>query len=206
MRKLIYGVGTNDADYKVTIHKEFPKVDNKRVQKMTYKCPIYRIWYDMLKRCYCSKYKIKEPTYKDCTTSEEWLSFMNFRAWVLQQDWEGKSLDKDILLVGNKLYSAETCAFVSNEVNNFVNTGLHRTSSDGLPIGVSKTQQEGVYRARCSDPFKRRPAELGRFTDIQEAHKAWLTVKYKYACELADSVFVTDDKVAEALIQRYKSD
>jgi hypothetical protein len=203
MRKLIYGVGVNDADYRVTIHKEYPRIEGKRVQKMVYKCPIYRLWYDMLKRCYCKKYLEKTPTYKGCTVTDKWLSFMNFRDWVLTQDWEGKVLDKDILIVGNKIYSETTCVFVYNIVNNFINTGLHRTSSSKLPIGVSETRQEGVYRARCSDPFKRYPAEIGRFTNVDEAHKAWLDKKKDYAIELANSAFVDNIKVKEALILRY---
>lgn len=204
MRKLIYGVGVNDADYNITIHKEYPPIDGKRVQQMIFKCPIYSLWYDMLKRVYCEKYHKKCPTYKVCSVSEDWYSFMKFREWVLTRNWEGKVLDKDILVVGNKLYSEETCTFVNSLVNNFILTGLHKKSSNNLPIGVSKTQQEGVYRARCSDPFKRYPAEIGRFTDIEEAHKAWLTKKHEYACELANSEFVDNDQVKEALMLRYK--
>jgi len=34
-----------------------------------------------------------------------------------RQDWEGKHLDKDILIPGNKIYSPDRCIFVSSLIN-----------------------------------------------------------------------------------------
>ncbi len=106
-RKLVCGVGINDADYLT-----YPVIDGERVM-----CPIYRTWVNMIQRCHSHKCQSKHPTYKGCTTCKEWRLFSNFRAWMLTQDWQGKQLDKDILVKGNKIYSAETCCFVTQEEN-----------------------------------------------------------------------------------------
>lgn len=106
-KKLIYGVGVNDSDYKVN-----PTVKGKRV-----KCPFYMKWRNMIARCYSSAYHKIKPSYKGCVVCSEWLSFSNFKSWMIKQDWKGKQLDKDIVKLGNKEYSPSTCVFVSNSVN-----------------------------------------------------------------------------------------
>ena len=92
MRKPVYGVGINDAQYKIK-----PKVGGKRIE-----CPYYRRWLNMLERCYDARLKERCPTYVGCYVSDEWLLFSNFRAWMCKQDWVGLYLDKDILVSYNK--------------------------------------------------------------------------------------------------------
>ena len=103
--KLVWGVGINDADYSVC-----PRVDGIHIN-----CIYYQTWQSMLERCYSSKYQAKHPTYKSCTVCEEWLHFSNFRSWMVGQNHKGKFLDKDILELGNKIYSPETCIFVTRQ-------------------------------------------------------------------------------------------
>ena len=116
--RLVHGVGINDADYEVTRY-EYVIVDGRKKQKRIWICPYYQTWKGMLGRCYSTKYQDTRPTYKGCSVSEEWLTFSNFRAWMEKQDWEGMQLDKDLLFEGNKVYSAETCVFITREVNSF---------------------------------------------------------------------------------------
>ena len=136
MRKLVCGVGINDADYVVQ-----PTVNGKRIH-----CKFYQTWHSMIRRCYSETYLIRQPTYIGCTVCEEWKSFMNFRKWMLVQDWKSKHLDKDVLVTGNKIYSPKTCMFVSVEINNiFKNDYIKKTN---LPAGVSKN--ELVFRTHVS--------------------------------------------------------
>lgn len=107
MRRPVYGVGINDANYQIT-----PIINGRQVM-----CPIYQAWSGMLERCYSGKYQAKKPTYIGCAVCNEWLTFSKFRAWMLKQDWQGKQIDKDIRVKGNKIYSAETCMFVTNKEN-----------------------------------------------------------------------------------------
>ena len=107
-RRLVYGVGTNDAWYMI----------ETTAGGETYCCGYYQRWVAMLRRCYSKQMHRKFPTYKDCTVCDEWITFSNFRKWMETQDWQGKELDKDILFPGNKHYSPDNCVFVGRD--NFV--------------------------------------------------------------------------------------
>ena len=198
-KKLVCGIGLNDADYVVVKFEMIDCADGKRKQKQAWVCPFYRAWTGMLKRCYSAKYKKSRPTYTGCTVSEEWLTFSSFRSWMETQDWKGKQLDKDILFEGNKVYSAETCVFVTPSVNTFtIDSGAARGE---FLIGVSWHKASEKFHSRCNNPFTKKYEHLGLFNSEQEAHKAWLKRKLELAHELA--AMQTDPRVAKALIDRY---
>lgn len=117
--KLVYGVGINDADYVVMKMQTIGDVNGKRKQKLVWECPYHRTWKGMLKRCYSAKYQETRPTYEGCSVSDDWLTFSVFKNWMEAQNWEGRQLDKDLLFEENKVYSPETCVFVSGMVNSF---------------------------------------------------------------------------------------
>lgn len=199
LKKLVYGVGINDADYVVQVKETIGYVNGKRKQKQVWVCPYYRVWRDMLKRCYSTKLQERNPTYKGCSVSEEWLTFSNFRKWMEAQDWKGKQLDKDLLFEGNKEYSAESCVFVTSMVNTFtIDCGAARGES---PIGVSWHKGVEKFLSRCRNPFTKKREQLGYFTCQQEAHRAWLKRKLELAHSLAEEQ--TDERVSKALIERY---
>ena len=153
----------------------------------------------MLGRCYSARLQETRPTYKGCSVSEDWLIFSNFRAWMVSQDWEDKQLDKDLLIEGNKIYSADTCVFITQTVNSFtVDSGAARGK---WLIGVSWHKGDRKFRAQCNNQFTKKQEHLGLFTSEQEAHNAWLKRKLELAHELA--AIQTDPRVAKALIERY---
>ena len=195
--KLVYGVGINDADYNVQVsgHKEGKKTK-------VWICPYYNIWKHMLMRCYSEKYKLKRPTYEGCTVCDEWKLFSKFKAWMETQNYKGRQLDKDLLKVGNKVYCPEYCIFVDNMVNSFV-TDSGATRGEWL-LGASWHKRDGKFQSRCRNPFTNREEYLGSFLTELEAHLAWKARKHELACELADSDLVTDERLAEALRNRYK--
>lgn len=195
--KLIQGVGINDADYCVV--RETMEGD----RKIIWKCPFYARWANMLKRCYYKRFKDKNPSYKDCYVCDEWLTFSKFKSWMEQQDWEGKQLDKDILVVGNKEYGPEFCVFIDLKVNTFI---TENTANRGMwPIGVvlDKTREGRPYRSVCSSVVTGRQKDLGKYTTPEEAHEVWLAFKLEQSYILAAEQ--TDDRVARALISRYRN-
>lgn len=198
-KKLVYGVAINDADYVVEKRETIVCINGKRRQKTVWKCPYYRAWMDMLTRCYYAKYQERYPTYAGCSVSDEWLTFSVFKNWMEKQDWEGKHLDKDLLFEENKLYSSDTCVFVTPMVNTF--TGDSGAARGEWKIGVSWHKGTSKFRTDCRNPFTKKGEYLGLFTSEQEAHQAWLTRKLELAHELA--VIQTDHRVAKALIDRY---
>lgn len=102
-RKMLCGVGVNDADYIIS-----PIVNGVQVR-----CPFYNRWKDMIYRCYSEVSQKGNPTYKACTVCDEWLLFSNFKKWMEKQDWKGKQIDKDIKVKGNKEYGPDTCLLVT---------------------------------------------------------------------------------------------
>ena len=197
--KLVYGIGVNDADYVTQRTETIGYLNGKQKKKLVWVCPYYRVWNSMLQRCYSPKFQERKPTYKGCSVSEEWLRFSNFKRWMESQDWEGLQLDKDLLFSGNKVYSGETCVFVSGMVNNFtIDSGAAR--GEWL-IGVSWNKGECKFRSQCRNPLTKKQEHLGYFTCEEEAHQTWLKRKLELAHLL--SAEQTDDRVAKALIERY---
>lgn len=108
------------------------------------------------------------------------LTFSNFKAWMETQDWKDKQLDKDLLVKNNKIYSPETCMFVSAKLNNFLHDNNHKR---GLyPIGVILDFDCTKYRATMS--FKGKTKLLGYFNTALEAHEAWKIGKMSAAIDL----------------------
>ena len=190
----VYGVGINDADYKTRLYS-----GAIGKQSVLWTCPFYRKWMGLLERCYSKKLWDKYPTYRDCTISEDWKLFSNFRDWMVGQDWEGMQLDKDILVVGNKHYSPETCVFVTKQVNLFV-TDNGKARGDYL-IGAYWDTSREKFRSYCNNPFTKKKEHLGFFDCEVEAHNAWLKRKLEHAYALA--AIQTDQRVADALVKRY---
>lgn len=198
-KKLVCGVGVNDADYAVQKFEYLGRANGKIKQKLIWVCPFYRAWGSMLNRCYSAKYQERYPTYKGCSVSDEWLTFSVFKRWMEAQDFEGMQLDKDLLFEGNKVYSPETCVFVTGEVNGFTND-VGNGRGEWL-IGVYWHKASEKFRAKCRNPFTKTQEYLGCFDCEQEAHQAWLKRKLELAHELA--AIQTDPRVAKALIDRY---
>lgn len=74
------------------------------------------LWKSMLERCYCPKFQKKSPTYKGCTVVSDWHNYQIFAKWFYEnypKDGEVYQLDKDYKVKGNKLYSPDTCTFIS---------------------------------------------------------------------------------------------
>lgn len=188
-KKLVCGIGFNDAGYTVN-----QRVNGKRVM-----CPFYQVWASMLSRCYSDKVQAKHPAYIDCSVVSRWLIFSNFKKWMETQDWKGKELDKDLLVMGSKIYSPDTCVFVDVLTNLFT---TDRNSARGeWPLGVDVQKPTGRFRARCRNPFTGKHEALGCFNCPNQAHQAWKKRKHELALQLAE--LQTDQRVAKALRTRY---
>lgn len=116
-----------------------------------------------------------------------------------KQDWRGKQLDKDILFLGNKVYSPETCVFVDQLTNCFIN---ERAASRGdTMIGVNYHSRDMKYQARCSNPFTKKSDFLGYFDSEIDAHNEWKRRKLELAYAVSEAQ--TDKRISAALIARY---
>ena len=172
-RKLNQGVGVNDADYQIS-----SAVNGKRVT-----CPFYRKWADMLKRCYSDRYLKTHPTYAECKCCSEWLTFSAFKSWMKSQDWQGKQLDKDIKYTGNKIYSPDTCIFVTDKINLLLNSNL--ADRGRWPRGVCLNNQSNKFHATCKVNGKNK--HLGMFLTPEEASVAYREFKSALIMSVAES-------------------
>ena len=187
-KKLVRGVGINDAFYLVAL-----MIDGKLCQ-----CPIYRKWSSMLSRCYSKKFQEKWPTYIGCSVDKRWHSFMAFREWVLSQpDWEECELDKDLLVSGNKIYGPDTCIFIPQYINAFMTDSRSNTSS--LPVGVIK-KTKNTYVAQVCLLKSGRWRSRG-VTDIELAEFIYKEKKLQVAEIISASLL--DKRIAIAIIKKY---
>lgn len=180
-RKPVYGVGINDSDY------------TTKCVTLKLRCPIYEAWKAVLMRSCAKEYKNKNPTYENVIICDEWLIFSNFRKWFIENHIDDYHLDKDILSLGSKIYSPETCIYVPRWLNNFI------TSSNGsrgkYKIGVCWDKVKHKFSAQCNNPITRQRGHVGYFNNETDAHMAWLDRKLSIALELKPEMDIIDLRI-----------
>ena len=181
--KLVYGFGINNVDYITRKYETIVDTYGKRNQRMVWCCPFYKAWVRVLARVFSKSQIKKNPSYLDCSVSEEWRYLSNFKAWMETQDWEGKDLDKDLLVRGNRTYGPQTCIFISRKVNNFL---IEHINSGKCLVGCYFNKRDGVFQAGGKCVITGKQKYLGSYQTQEEAHAAWLAFKLKQAYILAD--------------------
>lgn len=137
-------------------------------KKLVWRCPLHKRWSSILDRVY-------GKNNKGSFLCEEWRNFSSFHQWMSSQEWEGCDLDKDILIVGNRIYSPRTCAFVPESLNGLLNTGARNMRGfNQLPIGV-KPYTDNRMVSRPSKPYIAVSGKTycGYFSTPEQAHAAW---------------------------------
>lgn len=172
----VYGVGIIGAE---------PIVD-----KDGRKLKEYELWCSMLQRVYDSKKHTELPTYTNCSVSENFKYFPYFKEWCNNQIGFNKfsadglpyTLDKDILVKGNKVYSEDTCCFVPHKINTVLTKCDGRRGSN--LIGVYYLKSKNIYTA--SIRIDMRQKSLGRFKTEVEAFLAYKEAKETYIKEVVN--------------------
>jgi hypothetical protein len=123
----------------------------------------YRIWENLIYRCYGEKFRDSRPAYKGCTVCQEWHNFQNFAQWYDENFYdcgEGRMhIDKDIIIKDNKLYSPETCILVPQRINMIFMT---KSRKDDLPNCV-RQNPSGSYASYYNGK------RYGTYRTLQEA-------------------------------------
>ena len=167
----VCGVGVNDVVGSSSSHKE-----------------IRILWKSILDRCYG---RVVEA-YKDCSICERWEHLSNFIDDIQKMEnfdklfKQGWSLDKDILVKGNKVYSPDTCCIVPKEINQLF---IYQKRSRGdYPIGVilnnTKTKP---FTAQLSKRLTEGNQRLRKnFKTVEEAFLFYKVEKEKYIKDVAN--------------------
>ena len=147
----------------------------------------YKIYYDMLRRCYDPKFHERNPAYKGCKVEDYLLNFQNMAEWINENYYEIPGeitcLDKDILYKGNKIYSRDTCIFVPQRINTLFVKNDNRRGDN--PIGVSDSPS-GNYKAYCRNGYGKL-IPLGTYSTKEEAFQIYKEYKEKVIKEVIDS-------------------
>ena len=188
---LIKGIGTNNGTY--------PSYDGKNVLKE------YDIWQHMLDRC-TEELWAKRPTYAGTSCSDNFKSYSYFYEWCQNQiGFKSKenngniwSLDKDLLVKGNKIYSEDTCVFLPHDINALLTK--RNTLRGDFPVGVSWNKRDKRYTASCSSGSGGR-VSLGYYTDVQQAFQAYKIFKEAYIKQVAEKYkYQIDERAYQALL------
>lgn len=197
---LVQGWGINDI-----LVKSFDNLEEKLLHE-----DAYVKWTGMLKRVYSDKYLTKYPSYIGCSVDEQWRRFSGFKNWYIKEEGLSLELDKDILFMGNKVYSEETCCFVPKYINYAI---LTKAAGRGeLPLGVIAVRDKRHPNWIPSRPFAAQINDglgnylkLGVYKTSREAHTAWQEAKinsiHTYLSRYGAESFY-NKKVADAMLAR----
>ncbi|WP_347254369.1 hypothetical protein [Leminorella grimontii] len=172
---MLLGVGHFDVSFPRTI-----RIDGKQ-----HNHSVYSVWRDMLRRCYKPNTEKWKRNYAGCTVCDEWLYFSHFLAFYKMNYRENYVLDKDLLILENKVYSPEHCVFIPHALNNFT---VDRAYARGeCPQGVCWDKRHGKFKAsiRVNSKLK----HLGLYDTAHAAHIAWhnkkreLAMQWQPACD-----------------------
>lgn len=164
----------------------------------------YTVWKSLLKRCYDTKTREKQPAYSTVSICKEWLSFENFCDWLHSQSnfdkWLNGSrwaLDKDILVKGNKNYSPDTCCLIPQNVNCLF---LKREAQRGeYPIGVRYRSNSG-FIASCHNPFIDKAEEIGCYSTPEKAFDAYKAYKESIIKQVAEIEYRNSNIIEECYL------
>jgi len=148
----------------------------------------YKLWIRILERCYSEKWHIKKPTYKNCRVHPDWHNFQVFSEDIKKIDgydkWKNDKskinkyqIDKDIKFPGNKIYSKETCCFVTQRENSSESNKRNRIT--GLTyIGIRESDGYSEFflnQAEFARKYNLEKSSVGRCCRKEQlTHKGWI--------------------------------
>ena len=134
---------------------------------------VYDLWRHMIMRTNESYWE-KEPCYTGTSVSEEWKNFSNFYRDIVELDgydlWKNGQgqrimLDKDVKGNGSKLYSKETCCFLTHKESN---QDVHRRHPEIIENLVKIAQDSGKEKGRKVKAINKNTQEVLMFDSIKE--------------------------------------
>jgi hypothetical protein len=178
---LLYGMGVND--FAVT-----PAADEWS----------YNVWDRILDCCYNDNSTRSRATYFDCTVTECWHRYSDFKVWFDKNCIIGYQLDKDILLPGNRIYGPDTCCFVPKYINDAVRwrREMPRSGYSGTTVFGGGFQAEITHKGS---------KQIGEWRTIaMDAHCDWQRLKAEtiedHLCDYLREV-APDLRVVRALLK-----
>lgn len=188
MIKTVYGVGYMGNG------RHMAAIKGKRTKA-------YVAWGNMMSRCYSVAYKKNGKSYEGCTVHDDWHNFQNFAEWYEGNYVEGYEVDKDLLFIGNKIYSEKTCVLVPQWLNVFANSD--KSIRGDCPVGVSERKGKGGFESYCN--FEGKRIHLGVFSSKESAHNAWMEKKLNIALSKKIEMDLIDKRIYPNVVSIIKN-
>lgn len=187
-KSLVCGIGINDYDEPI-------KINGVHIDS-------YNYWRHILKRCYSESSLRRNASYRDCSISDDWIYFTNFKEWFDNPEngfMLGHEIDKDLLVHGNRIYSETTCCFLPPEINRVLNRQKNKRGNYKIGVFYRKDMNKFVAQIQSGIHEHR---QIGIYETEQEAFLAYKIEKERYLRYLADKYFsqnLITKKVYDAL-------
>ena len=152
----------------------------------------YKLWNHVIERCYSPRVHFKRQHYSECSVDKQWHNYQEFAEWCQWQtgfsaEW---TLDKDLIVPKNKIYSPDKCIFLPNEINTSLN---FKRSGRYCGVSFHKASNKFVAQIRCGEDS----LHLGLFNCEEQAYLAYKAAKEsqikslasKYKNELSEIAF-----------------
>lgn len=135
--------------------------------------PLYSVWYAMVRRCYNPDDKhYKNYGAKGVTVCDSWRhSVKDFVDWGMANGYEkGLTIDKDMKSGDMKVYSPETCQFVTNSMNCRATRKIRSNNTSGFR-GICFRKADQLWVAEIETDCKR--TYIGAYSTAEQAAKAY---------------------------------
>ena len=157
--------------------------------------PIYKIWRNMLSRCYRKDYVETNPSHKAGTVCKDWLIYSNFKSWVEAQGWKkGWQIDKEIICKDNLIFNPDMCVMVPIGISNLLMDSKAIRGKCSLGVEYRK---DGKFVAKLKINGTKK--FLGVFKNEADAYEAYIKAKSDYIIKMANSL--KDIRIREGLIR-----
>ena len=138
----------------------------------------YKTWKGVLQRCYykCESSNL-DLSYQGCEVCDEWLNFQNFAEWFNKNhpmDGSSYQLDKDIKVIGNKVYSPEFCMIIKTRANQLIKEKSKVTLNETIGVHFCKDRMKYVSSASSESSKKRK---IKRFASKDDAYNYYISGK-----------------------------
>ena len=158
----------------------------------------YSLWMNMMQRSYSKSVHEIFPTYENCSVDPIWHNFQNFAEWLENNKYyrPDYQVDKDLIQIGNKVYSPDLCSLIPRELNMLLNTG--GSLRNGLPSGIRYSSKHNRYSAGFSKNGKWK--NIGSYKCLKQAMTAYKIEKENYIRQIAAKYRgLVDERVIDTL-------
>jgi hypothetical protein len=146
----------------------------------------YGRWASMIGRIHAPQTKQIALDYQGCSIVEPWYSFQNFCEWLSNEPFYGNSgyeIDKDLRVVGNRVYGPDTCCLIPKELNSLIGRD-RRQNSHGSGVGF--VPSTGRYYSHIWTRGVR--THLGTFETKESAQTAYRSAHRERVVEVGSAL------------------